>query len=151
MHILLYVCTEQTYVFWYQRSVLILRALFVSFYHHVLHLMECSCYCCLVIVVITILSYCVIIVCFVYWFPLDCFVSVVSSHVSLYARVILFSSPCPRLSISLCSSVSSREESHPELFPTPSSSEDSRASYSRSKDRSKSIINPSVVKMYSNR
>lgn len=149
MHILL--CTEQTYVFWYQRSVLILRALFVSLYLHVLHLMECSCYCCLVIVVITILSYC-------YHCLLRTLVSsrlfricrIVSSHVSFYARVILFSSPYPRLSISLCSSVSSREESHSELFPTPSSS-DSRASYSRSKDRSKSIINPLVAKMYLNR
>lgn len=72
--------------------------------------MYCSCYCCLVIVV-NYLPYCVLSL-FASHPGFLSIVSVricriVSSHVSLYARVILFSSQPlrPRLSISRCSSV----------------------------------------------
>lgn len=83
--------------------------------------MYCSCYCCAVIVVVTLLT---VLSLFALrtlvssrLFPL---LSVVSSHVFLYARVILFSFCLlrPRLSISLRSSVFSRDGSHLKL-PDP--------------------------------
>lgn len=88
-------------------------------------LMECTV---LVIVVLLLLyypPYCVVVVCASHPGFLSIISAricrIVSSHVSLYARVILFfvSSPYALVSISLRSSVSFRDESHPKLHLTP--------------------------------
>lgn len=120
MHIFL--CAEQTYTFWYKQNVLFLRALFVSFYLHVLHLMECSCTV-LVIVVLLLLYPPYYVSLFASHPGFLSIVSaricrIVSSHVSLYARVILFFIPA-LVSQSLFALLSLLDGSHPKTFPNP--------------------------------
>lgn len=93
-------------------------------------LLMLSCYCCYYP------SYCFVVVCFAPWclvssrlFPRLYLSHRIVACLSLCTRNSFFIPPFmpPRLSVSLRSSVSSRDGSHPKLFRTLSSSGDSRA------------------------